>query len=292
MRLPGLVLFVVAVECDHDRGANAGAETWRPSTRHGAPRCHEAGVARAPNRDGLRRLAPEAIAAALTTGSMRVQGQELTLAQIQLLARGLGNAPAATAPANAVCSANQPAAFINPLDQPNWNGWGANLAQHRFQPAAMAQLSASDVPRLKLKWAFAFQGVNRVFRAADGRRRTRLRRQRQQHRVLAERQQRLPVLGVQSRRAGANRNHDWPRQRSRQWLAYFGDQRANAYAIDALTGTLVWKRSVDSFPGAHDHRRTDAGRRHALRRDLVGRGSARAPIRNTSAADSAAASRR
>ena len=49
--------------------------------------CHEMGVARAPNRDGLRRLTPEAIAAALATGSMRQQGQELTLAQIQLLAR-------------------------------------------------------------------------------------------------------------------------------------------------------------------------------------------------------------
>jgi polyvinyl alcohol dehydrogenase (cytochrome) len=35
-----------------------------------------------------------------------------------------------------------------------------------------------------------------------------------------------------------------------RWLAYFGDQRANAYAVDALTGALVWKRSVDSFPGA------------------------------------------
>ena len=35
-----------------------------------------------------------------------------------------------------------------------------------------------------------------------------------------------------------------------RWLAYFGDQRANAYAVDAQTGALVWKRSVDSFPGA------------------------------------------
>jgi polyvinyl alcohol dehydrogenase (cytochrome) len=35
-----------------------------------------------------------------------------------------------------------------------------------------------------------------------------------------------------------------------KWLAYFGDQRANTYAVDAQTGELVWKRSVDSFPGA------------------------------------------
>ena len=35
-----------------------------------------------------------------------------------------------------------------------------------------------------------------------------------------------------------------------RWLAYFGDQRATAYAVDAQTGALVWKRSVEAFPGA------------------------------------------
>ena len=35
-----------------------------------------------------------------------------------------------------------------------------------------------------------------------------------------------------------------------RWLAFFGDQRATAYAVDSQTGALVWKRSVESFPGA------------------------------------------
>jgi polyvinyl alcohol dehydrogenase (cytochrome) len=35
-----------------------------------------------------------------------------------------------------------------------------------------------------------------------------------------------------------------------RWIAYFGDQRANAYAVDALTGELLWKRPVDDFFGA------------------------------------------
>jgi hypothetical protein len=30
------------------------------------------------------------------------------------------------------------------------NGWGGDAAQHRFQPAAMAELAAEDVPKLKL----------------------------------------------------------------------------------------------------------------------------------------------
>ena len=31
---------------------------------------------------------------------------------------------------------------------------------------------------------------------------------------------------------------------------FFGDQRANAYAVDAITGRLIWKRKVDDYPSA------------------------------------------
>jgi polyvinyl alcohol dehydrogenase (cytochrome) len=213
--------------------------------------CHETGVPRAPNREALRRLAPETIAAALATGSMRTQGQELTLDQIQLLARALGNVPTSTAaPASNACSANESAALANPLGQPNWNGWGANLAQHRFQPAASARLSASDVPRLRLKWAFGFQGVNRMFA---------------QPTVVGGR---LFVGSANGIVYSLNANSGcqyWtfradapvrtaipigPGSEPGRWLAYFGDQRAQAYAVDAQTGALVWKRSVEGFPGA------------------------------------------
>src|SRR4051812_30737387 len=52
--------------------------------------------------------------------------------------------------------------FENPLNTPHWNGWGADVAQHRFQPAAMAGLAADDVPRLSLKWAFGVPGATRM----------------------------------------------------------------------------------------------------------------------------------
>jgi polyvinyl alcohol dehydrogenase (cytochrome) len=213
--------------------------------------CHETGVPRAPNREALRRLTPEAIAAALTTGSMRTQGQELTLDQVQRLARTLaGVATVATAPGSSVCTASEPSAVVNPLGQPNWNGWGVNLAQHRFQPAAMARLSASDVPRLKLKWAFGFQGVTRAFA---------------QPTVVGGR---IFVGSANSVIYSLSANSGcqyWtfkadspvrtaitigPGSAPGKWIAYFGDQRANAYAVDALTGELVWKRQVESFFGA------------------------------------------
>jgi polyvinyl alcohol dehydrogenase (cytochrome) len=251
MRLPGLVLFIAAF------GATAAAAQTpqEPESiyKTRCATCHETGVPRAPNREALRRLTPETIAAALATGSMRAQGQELTLAQIQLLARTLGNAPPATAstvPASTTCSANEPSAPVNPLGQPNWNGWGVNLAQHRFQPAAMARLSASDVPRLKLKWAFGFPGVTRAFA---------------QPTVVGGR---IFVGSANSVIYSLNANSGcqyWtfkadspvrtaitigPGSAPGKWIAYFGDQRATAYGVDALTGELVWKRQVESFLGS------------------------------------------
>jgi polyvinyl alcohol dehydrogenase (cytochrome) len=211
--------------------------------------CHDTGVPRAPNREAMRRMPPEAIAAALASGSMRAQGQELTLAQIQLLARTLGNAPATAAPASNACSANEPMT-ADPLGQPNWNGWGVNLAQHRSQTAAGARLSASDVPRLKLKWAFGFQGVNRMFA---------------QPTIVGGRLFIGSANGTIYSLNAATGCQYWafkadapvrtaitigPGSGQGRWLAYFGDQRANAYAVDAHTGALAWKRSVEAFPGA------------------------------------------
>jgi polyvinyl alcohol dehydrogenase (cytochrome) len=250
MRLASLLLFFLAVSASAASAQTPQAADQEAESIYKArcASCHEAGVARAPNREGLRRLTPEAIGAALTLGSMREQGQELTLAQVQLLARTLGAPPPTAAAVNA-CTASDSAPLTKPFDQPNWNGWGANLAQHRFQPAAMARLSANDVPRLKLKWAFGFQGVNRAFAqptVVGGR-------------VFVG----SAATAVYSLNANSGCQYwvfkpDAPVRTAitvsagerGQWLAYFGDQRANAYAVDALTGALVWKRSVESFPGA------------------------------------------
>src|SRR5258708_18049985 len=49
---------------------------------------------------------------------------------------------------------DKPAPFT--LEGPHWNGWGNAQTQGRFQPNP--GLKAADVPRLKLKWAFAYAG--------------------------------------------------------------------------------------------------------------------------------------
>jgi polyvinyl alcohol dehydrogenase (cytochrome) len=57
--------------------------------------------------------------------------------------------------------ANRCAADLKPAvaSHDSWAGWGNNPANWRFQPAAAAGLSAAEVPRLKLKWAFGIPNV-------------------------------------------------------------------------------------------------------------------------------------
>src|SRR5580700_3016010 len=54
-----------------------------------------------------------------------------------------------------------PSVSLNALR--GWNGWGVDLANTRFQPANIAGLEASDVPGLKLKWAFGLPGTGGVY---------------------------------------------------------------------------------------------------------------------------------
>lgn len=253
MRVASLLLLVLGVTVPAANG-----QTQQTQNQDGeklyterCATCHETGVPRAPNRAALRLLAPDTIRLAMTLGSMRTQAEGLTLPQIELLARTLGAATAASPSVDNSCPANAPS-FVNALERPRWNGWGAGTSQQRFQPAAMAQLPANQVPRLKLKWAFGFPGVNRAFA---------------QPTVVGGRvfvgsaasmvyslsastgcqywafKSDTPVrTAITVARGSGNQ--------SGRWVAYFGDQRANAYAVDALTGTLLWKRVVDDFRGA------------------------------------------
>src|SRR5205085_9187047 len=46
--------------------------------------------------------------------------------------------------------------LADPASAPAWRGWSPSVANTRFQPAQQAGLSADQVPKLSLKWAFGF----------------------------------------------------------------------------------------------------------------------------------------
>jgi polyvinyl alcohol dehydrogenase (cytochrome) len=211
--------------------------------------CHETGAAHAPARQALQQIWPEVVVRALAQGGvMAAQGSGLTEEQKRALARAITGKnfgeeiPAA--PKAAFCST--PDKF-DALKGPNWDGWGANDMNTRFQPAAVAKLPVADIPKLRLKWAFAFPGAlvsnthpivagGRMFIASWNRTVYALDANSGCIRWAFETSafvRGAPVLGLPSRSAA--------------WRLYFGDAAGRVYALDATTGKEVWTARADDL---------------------------------------------
>jgi len=209
--------------------------------------CHNGSGMRAPSFATLRQLSAAVIKAALTNGTMSTRGHALSPAEIDAVSRFLGSNLVASANAVTECAETSPVP-ADAFADPHWNGWGGDTTQHRFQPAAMAELAAEDVPKLKLAWAFGFEGVNRAYAQptiVGGRL------------FVGSANGKVYSLDAKTGcliwifEAGAPvRTAISIGIDARGWTAYFGDQRANAYALDALGGKLRWKVHIDEHPAA------------------------------------------
>jgi polyvinyl alcohol dehydrogenase (cytochrome) len=214
--------------------------------------CHDtSGATRAPAPAALRLMAPENIVSTLESGVMKEQGAALTAGQRREVAEFLtGKTIGATSQQTKIGMCANPNASLE-NSGPSWNGWGADVANTRFQSAGEAGLKAADVPRLKLKWAFAFPNTfvsngqpsvvgGRIFVASANRNVYSLDAktgcQYWSFEAQAPVRTAITVVPLKGER---------PRM-----VAFFGDRRANAYAVDASSGELLWKTQVDDHPHA------------------------------------------
>jgi polyvinyl alcohol dehydrogenase (cytochrome) len=211
--------------------------------------CHDNNSAeeRAPKREQIAARKPEAIVGAMFDGAMIAQASGLTLDEGRAIARFITGREfsAVSEVSMGKCEATGKRISFAPGD---WNGWSVEPDNSRYQ--AKPGLSAADVPRLRVKWAFGFPGDSRAFAQpavvggrvfvgsaggkvfsldastgctywsfkADGAVRTAI--------IIA----RLKTGG--------------------RYMAYFGDLRGTAYAVDASSGALIWKVNLDNHPYA------------------------------------------
>ena len=179
-----------------------------------------------------------AIEETLINGAMAVHVADLVASEVSLLAAHLGGA-SLTAAAPLRCEQT-----TLPAVAPVTQGWSLTLEGSRFIPEDVAQLTADEVARLALKWAFAYPGATRA------------------------RSQPVPfgdtvLVGSQNGtvfalnladgcavwtftadaevRSAIALNDDGSR-------AFFGDIRGNVYAIDPTDGSVVWRAVADSHP--------------------------------------------
>ncbi len=223
--------------------------------------CHDAPEGRVPAISAIKAMSGEAIYVALTSGPMRTQAQGLSMAQIFALLGYIAPTGAANAPSlERTCkedSSTSVAALKSALNAPRWNGWSTSATNSRFQDAASAGLTASNVPALKLKWAFNLGAVTIA---------------RSQPTIVGGRVYIATVTGaVFSLDAATGCTHwGFKANQIRSGIAvgeangtpavFFPDAGGTVYALNAATGALIWQvRPVDHMatmatatPRVHD----------------------------------------
>jgi polyvinyl alcohol dehydrogenase (cytochrome) len=206
---------------------------------------------RAPDPSTLRQYSPERIYAALSTGVMKVHAQNLTDEEKRRVAEFMSGRPLGTAELGDAknmpnhCPGNPPLA--DPSAAPAWNGWAVDVMNSRFQTTKAAGLTADQVPRLKLKWAFGYpNGVS-----ASG-----------QPSVVSGRVFVGTDIGYVYSLDAASGCVYWSfnanglvrnaitigpvkEHGSAKYAAYFGDAHSNVYAVDAQNGELLWMKHAD-----------------------------------------------
>ncbi len=182
----------------------------------------------------------------LTSGPMQPQAAGLSMNDRVALATYLtGRAPSGRL--SPVPETNRCQAPYAPADDagPAWNGWGRELANTRFQ--SDPGLTAAEVPRLKLRWAFGYRATyvygqptlvgGRVYVTSSSGR----------------------VYSLDAKSGCSYWTFDAPtavrtavsvaRVGGKLRVA-FGDDASFIYLLDADHGRLVWKRRLDPQPSA------------------------------------------
>jgi polyvinyl alcohol dehydrogenase (cytochrome) len=177
-------------------------------------------------------------------------------------AAAAADAPQALAPEKNPCSARaEPVA----IGSAQWNGWGRDLDNTRYQPEPA--IRASDVEKLTLKWAFGDQSGKEFGQptVVDGRL------------FISSSAGRIYALDAKTGCAywtfdaaagsqsavligelGQSKRAALPKRLKRTLAhldvikapsaAFFGDDTGAVYALDAQKGTLLWKSQVDTHP--------------------------------------------
>jgi polyvinyl alcohol dehydrogenase (cytochrome) len=220
--------------------------------------CHDAPTDRTPTREEMSKTPPAFILRAMRDGAMAPMAKGLSQAEMVAVALHVSKVAGDPDP-NAIWG---PSAADMPLDGPRcdtppppidlkarslWNGWSPKPDNARLQEEP--GLTAADVPRLRLKWAFNYPG------SKNG-----------QATVLGERLYVTSMSGalyLLNARTGcvywrhvaqaATRSSvtivALPEGAQAKHALFYSDWTKSAVALDADTGDRLWKTQVDDADG-------------------------------------------
>lgn len=208
--------------------------------------CHDPAVERAPSRTDMANYFAETVKKALTGGVMKDMAAGLSEADIDNVSWFLTGKQV------------RPVGDISREDQnrcaksdrftaagQSWNGWSPDLTMTRRQPNG--GISAADVPKLKVKWAFAMEGGrygqptvvgNRVFVVSSSGRAYALNAKTGCVAWSYTSNFGMRTAPVVSKNPAAKSGY----------AVYFGDYDKVVYAADAGDGKILWKLKVETLP--------------------------------------------
>ena len=202
--------------------------------------CHEQPTdGRTPAVNVLRAMPADRILRTLDFGAMMTIAYTMNRAEREAVASFLGRPGSIPGPrAEAFCS-NRTVARLD-LSKTSWNGWSASPDNARFVPAPLAQLTVAQVPRLRLEWAFGFDGDisafaqptvidGQVFVGSAGG---------VVHALRAD----SGCLQWVFQANGPIRSAIVIAPMGERQVALFGDLTGWFYALDAADGRLLWKK--------------------------------------------------
>ncbi len=215
--------------------------------------CHEGAVKKAPHRDMIGLMPPEAILRSMEEGIMQEEAAGLTPEERVLVAEFLAGVEMGTIAANDLpaCADDVPRLAFSTA--PEVINWGLQPTNSRHIPAAEAGLTAEQLPALKPRMAVRFPSANRA---------------RSQPTFAGG----AILVGSHSGKVYALDQESgcahWSYQASSEvrtgivigrlaadegeatTAAFFGDLLGNVYAVNASTGEELWRQRADDHPNA------------------------------------------
>jgi polyvinyl alcohol dehydrogenase (cytochrome) len=119
--------------------------------------CHDNADGRTPSRQVLQGMTPSRILRTLDFGAMMTIAYTLRRDEREAVSRFLGKPGPEPSPRPEAYCADR-SVTLGDVSAASWNGWSPTRDNRRFVPASLAGLTAEQVPRLRLKWAFGFDG--------------------------------------------------------------------------------------------------------------------------------------
>jgi polyvinyl alcohol dehydrogenase (cytochrome) len=208
--------------------------------------CHDQTVARIPPRSALEKLSPSHILKVLDFGVMMAVAYPIKREEREAVASFLGKgAEDMRPPASAFCTLEH--RIMAGSVRESWEGWSPSPENTRFQPEASAGLKFSEIPRLKLKWAYGFAGDVAAFGAPTILNGTIF---------VGSAGGAVQALDAKSgcihwlyQANGPVRSAMGVSRDAASTTLVFTDQNGWVYALDSRTGKQLWKKRVEEHEG-------------------------------------------